>query len=158
MGTVIPGPGWSARRYSPCGAEPSSRSAPRPIWPSRRAFMALHFATMIHARWPDISTSISGVPEALSDAAKTLADQRDMTLKELYTEAIETLLADLEKGDEVVWPATRPGVGQPYAIRVNADILEQMRAACDRHQTRRTNFFLAAVSRYLGRHGIEVKV
>src|SRR5690242_15152272 len=100
-------------------------------------FLQLLSATMIHARWPDISTSISGVPEALSDAAKTLADQRGLTLKALYTEAIEALLADLEKGDEVVWPATRPGVGQPYAIRIDNDVLERMRTACDAHQTRR---------------------
>src|SRR3954463_4926125 len=120
--------------------------------------MALLSATMIHARWPDISTSISGVPESLTDAAKSLADQRGQTLKALYTEAIEGLLTDLEKGDEVVWPATRPNVGQPYAIRIDNDVLERMRAACDAHHTRRTNFFLAAVSRYLGRHGVEVKV
>src|SRR4051794_28406510 len=111
MATATPGPGWSVRRCSPCGAEPCSRSARRQIYPSRRAFLALHFATMIHSRWPDISTSISGVPETLSDAAKSLAEQRGVTLKELYTEAIEALLADLERGEEVIWPATRPGVG-----------------------------------------------
>src|SRR5690242_5415861 len=149
MERATPGSGSNGRPSSRSGAARCSRSAPRPIWHSRRGGMVLWFATMIHARWPDISTSISGVPEALSDAAKTLADQRRVTLKELYTQAIEALLADLERGEEVVWPATRPGVGQPYAIRVNADILKRMRAACDAYQTRRTNFFLAAVSRYL---------
>jgi uncharacterized protein (DUF4415 family) len=118
----------------------------------------LWFATMIHSRWPDISTSISGVPESLTDAAKRLAEERGATLKELYTAAIKALLADLEKGEEVVWPATRPGVGQPYAIRIDNDVLERMRTACDAHHTRRTNFFLAAVSRYLAENGVNIKV
>src|SRR5690349_7606276 len=104
-------------------------------------------------------TSFTGIPSQVIEAAKDLAKRRDVYPRDVFTDAIHELIARMDGGEAIDWPMTRPGTGtRPYHTRLEVGVLEEMRAACDRHQVRKVVFFLAALRDHLRKNGFDVKV
>jgi hypothetical protein len=106
-----------------------------------------------HPRWPLVSTSFTSVPKETIDQAKTLADREGLPLWEFYVKAIEALQADIEKGGDIPWPASRGPGGSPYGVRLPEQTVSAIRKISNAHRVKRTTVFLFALSRYISREG-----
>src|SRR3954466_8858624 len=90
-------------------------------------------------------TSFTGLPSSLIDAARDLAKRQKVYPRDVFTEAILALIARLDAGEAVEWLVSRPYVGTtPYHARLEVDVLEEMRKACEMQHIRKSTFFLTA--------------
>jgi hypothetical protein len=104
-------------------------------------------------------TSFTGLPSSLLEAARDLAKQRKTYPRDVFQDAIAEFIPRLDAGESIDWPLSRPKVGTvPYHTRLEVDVLEVMRAACDRHHLRKSIFFMTALRDYLRKHGFEIEV
>jgi hypothetical protein len=104
-------------------------------------------------------TSFTGLPSSLIDAARDLAKRQKVYPRDVFQEAILALIARLDAGETVEWLVSRPYVGtRPYHARMEVDVLEEMRKACERHHIRKSTFFLTGLRDHLRQNGIEVEV
>src|SRR3954447_8085579 len=104
-------------------------------------------------------TSFTGLPSSLLDAARDLAKRQKVYPRDVFTEAIQDLITRLDAGKTIEWLVSRPRVGTtPYHTRLEVDVLEEMRKACELHHVRKSTFFLTAMRAHLRKHGIEVEV
>jgi len=104
-------------------------------------------------------TSFTGLPSSLLDSARDLAKRRTVYPRDVFTEAIQDLITRLDAGETVEWLVSRPRVGTtPYHTRLEVEVLEEMRKACELHHVRKSTFFLTAMRAHLRKHGIEVEV
>src|SRR4051812_27833708 len=79
-------------------------------------------------------TSFTGLPSSLVQGARDLAKRRRVYPRDVFQDAIGELITRLDAGEAVDWPQSRPGIGQtPYHARLEIDVLEDMRKACERH-------------------------
>ena len=108
-------------------------------------------------------TSVTGVPAEMLDAVRDIAKQqsrkegRKVYPRDIFTQAIETLISDLGQGKHIQWPATRPMTGgKPYHVRLEVGVLESMRQTCDEHNVRKNIFFLGALDRHLKKEGYTI--
>jgi hypothetical protein len=104
-------------------------------------------------------TSFTGLPSSLIQSARDLAKQQKVYPRDVFTEAILALIARLDTGETPDWLVSRPRVGTtPYHTRLEVDVLEEMRKACELHHIRKSTFFMTAMVDHLRKHGIEVEV
>src|SRR4051794_23482271 len=104
-------------------------------------------------------TSFTGLPNSLLNAARDLAKRQKVYPRDIFTEAIQDLITRLDAGETVEWLVSRPRVGTtPYHTRLEVEVLEEMRKACELHHVRKSTFFLTAMRAHLRKHGIEVEV
>jgi hypothetical protein len=104
-------------------------------------------------------TSFTGLPSSLIDAARDLAKRQKVYPRDVFTEAIQNLISRLDAGETIDWLVSRPRVGTtPYHARLEVEVLEEMRKACERHHVRKSTFFLTGMRDHLRQNGIEVEV
>jgi hypothetical protein len=104
-------------------------------------------------------TSFTGLPSSLLDSARDLAKRQKVYPRDVFTEAIQDLITRLDAGETIEWPLSRPYVGTtPYHTRLEVEVLEEMRKACERYRLRKSLFFLTAMRDHLRKNGIEVEV
>jgi uncharacterized protein (DUF4415 family) len=107
------------------------------------------------------STSFTGLPSELIEMTRELADEKDVFLYNIFRDAIEDLISRLKtmEAKKYEWPLARPKTGTvPYNARMEEDVLDDMRAACERWKVKKNIFFMAALRDYLRKHGRDVEV
>jgi hypothetical protein len=102
-------------------------------------------------------TSVTGLSDKILEAARNLARQKKIYPRDVYTEAILDMILRMDSGETIEWPKIPPGLGyRPYHIRLEEEVIEQMRDACKRHEVKINFFFLAALRDHLIANGVEI--
>jgi hypothetical protein len=76
---------------------------------------------IMQKRWPDISTSVSGIAPEDWDTFKTAATARKTNMKSALEQSIADLATAVRSGGAIDWQA--PKVASTRAIRIHADTL-----------------------------------
>jgi hypothetical protein len=106
-------------------------------------------------------TSFTSLPDGLIDSVREVAERRGFdTLRQAYDEAITELCDDIEAGLVIDrWPNTAPGRSVvKETVRMTDTVADRMRAVAPQQGAKLVSFFIIALSRWLGRHGVEFKV
>ncbi len=101
------------------------------------------------ARWPTISTSVSGIPPDVWDRFYAAADRKGVTGREAMEEAILDLSSDLDVGATIVWP--QPTQGKRRSIEVHDSIRSTLRTIMTTTLLRQNVIVLAAMQRWLAK-------
>lgn len=107
-------------------------------------------------------TSFTGLPPDLVEMMRQHAIQTDVYLYTVLQDAVGDLISHLDNmpaAQKYEWPQARPKTGTvPYNARMEIDVLDDMRAACERYGVKKNIFFMAALRDFLRKNGIEVEI
>lgn len=104
---------------------------------------------MTQDRWPDITTSVSGISRNDWDIFKLAARRRELTYRAAMEHAIGALVADIRAGRKIEWMPARPAAGQ--SIKLHADTLDQVRELAAKVGYRHNVVIGTAMHRWVGR-------
>jgi hypothetical protein len=103
-------------------------------------------------------TSFTSIPSELIEAVRGLADRQNVYLYELFAKAISDLNRRIDSGEKIEWPQARKIPRKVYHTRMEIDVLESLKDACEKHAIKKNIFFIAALRDYLLKHGLEVEI
>ena len=101
------------------------------------------------------SLSLSGIPPEIIAAMAELAAERDLTLKEIYSEAASALIDAVRQGEKPFWESTLSGSSRK-TFWVHPEVareLDEFRKSVNRS---RSVVMLAALKRFLISNGRSV--
>ena len=103
-------------------------------------------------------TSFTSIPSHLLDAVRDISDRKRVYLYELFAEAISDLNTRIDSGEKIEWPQARKIPRKVYHTRMEIDVLESLRDACEKQGIKKNIYFMAALRDYLRKHGLEVEI
>lgn len=105
-------------------------------------------------------TSYSSVPPGLIDGARALARRRKVYVRDVYTDAFLKFIDHVDAGGKVEWaklpPIDRENPQRGYHVRLEVEVLDTIRQACERHQVKGNVLFITALRDLLRSEGVEV--
>lgn len=102
------------------------------------------------------SFSLSGIPPEVIEAMKDLAADRGVTLKDIYSDAANGLLADLRRGQKPEYISTLGG-SLRKTVWVNPEVASEVDTLLEKINRSRSSFMLTAIKRFLVANGRSVE-
>ncbi len=101
---------------------------------------------MAQDRFPNITTSVSGIGQEDWTMFKKAAKIRGMTYREAMEHAVSDLIADIRSNRDIVWQPTRSAPSKP--IKIHDDTRQDVCRLVDRVGYRQNVIFLTAMRRW----------